>query len=130
LLNAWLNTGMAEPHVMASATWGSAPPSPCITAGAPLNLKAVAGKKSVTLSWAAGSPGPAGGYRIYYSQSGKLQFRGAVAPTTLTYKDSGLTSRTTYTYVVTAWNDCNGNGVFDTGDTESAPSNTASATAQ
>jgi hypothetical protein len=28
LLDAWLNTGMAAPHVMASATWGSAPPPP------------------------------------------------------------------------------------------------------
>ena len=49
----------------------------------------------------------------------------------LTYKDGGLTSRQTYTYVATAWNDCNGNGVFDTGtDTESAVSNQAAATAQ
>jgi len=84
----------------------------------------------VTLTWAAGSQAPTGGYRIYYLQSGKLQFRGAVAAGTLTYKDTGLTSRVTYTYVATAWNDCNGNGVFDAGiDTESAASNSASATA-
>ena len=130
LLNAWLNTGMAEPHVMASATWGSAPPPPCGTPGVPQNLLAKAGKKSITLTWAAGSPAPTGGYRIYYVQSGKLQFRAGVGPTALTYKDSGLTSRQTYTCVVTAWNDCNGNGVFDPGvDTESATSNQASATA-
>jgi hypothetical protein len=37
----------------------------------------------------------------------------------------------TYTYVATAWNDCNANSVFDAGiDTESAASNLASATAQ
>jgi hypothetical protein len=32
LLEAWLNTGMAEPHVMASTTWGSppVPPTPTI----------------------------------------------------------------------------------------------------
>jgi hypothetical protein len=131
LLNAWLNTGMAEPYVMASTTWGSAPPPPCVTPGTPQNLIAKAGKKSITLTWAAGSPVPTGGYRIYYVQSGKLQFRAGVGPTVLTYKDSGLTSRQTYTYVVTAWNDCNGNGVFDAGvDTESAVSNQASATAQ
>jgi hypothetical protein len=131
LLNAWLNTGMAEPFVVASTSWGSAPPPPCVTPGIPQNLTARAGKKSVTLTWVAGSPSPAGGYRIYYLQSGKLQFRAGVGPTTLTYKDSGLTSRVTYTYVVTAWNDCNGNGIFDLGvDTESAVSNQASATAQ
>jgi hypothetical protein len=130
LLNAWLNTGMAEPYVMASATWGSAPPPPCGTPGTPGGLTATAAKKAVTLKWAAGSPAPTGGYRIYYVQAGKLQFRAGVAPGTLTYKDSGLTSRQSYTYVVTAWNDCNGNGAFDAGvDTESAVSNQASATA-
>jgi hypothetical protein len=130
LLNAWLNTGMAEPYVMASTTWGSAPPPPCVTPGVPQTLTATAGKKSITLNWKAGSPAPNGGYRIYYNQSGKLQFRAGVPAGTLTYKDSGLTSRVTYTYVVTAWNDCNGNGVFDAGvDTESAVSNQASATA-
>jgi len=131
LLNAWLNTGMAEPYVMASTTWGSAPPPPCGTPGVPQNLLAKAGKKSITLTWAASNPAPAGGYRVYYVQSGKLQFRAGVSKTSLTYKDTGLTSRQTYTYVVTAWNDCNGNGVFDAGvDTESAVSNQASATAQ
>jgi len=55
----------------------------------------------------------------------------SVGPSTLTFKDTGLTSRVTYTYVVTAWNDCNANGAFDAGvDTESAVSNQASATAQ
>lgn len=114
LLDAWLNTGMAEPHVMASATWGTPPPSPCTTPGVPQNLTARAGKKSLTLSWQAGSPAPTGGYRIYYTQAGKLQFRAGVGPGTLTYKDSGLTSRMTYASVVTAWNDCNGNGVSAT----------------
>jgi hypothetical protein len=130
LFNAWLNTGMAEPHVMAMATWGSAPPPPCGTPGTPQSLAGKPAKKAVTLTWSAGDPTPAGGYRIYYSQSGKLQFRAGVGPTVLTYKDGGLTSRVSYTYVVTAWNDCNGNGVFDAGvDTESAPSAPVSATA-
>lgn len=131
LLNAWLNTGMAEPHVMASATWGSAPAPACETPGILQNLTAKAGKKSVTLTWNAGAPAPTGGYRIYYNQSGKLQFRASVPAGTLTYKDGGLTSRVNYCYVVTAWNDCSGNGIFDPGvDTESAPSNQACATAQ
>jgi hypothetical protein len=132
LLNSWLATGMAEPQVMAAAAWGSAPPPPpCAVPGVPLSLKATAGKKAVSLSWSAASPPPGAGYRIHYLQSGKLQYRGSVGPGVLTYKDSGLTSRVSYTYVVTSWTDCNGNGVFDTGiDTESAPSASASATAQ
>jgi hypothetical protein len=136
LLNAWLNTGMAEPVVMASATWGKnpntePPPPACSTAGVPQTLTAAAGKRSITLNWKAGSPVPTGGYRVHYDQSGKLQLRAGVGPTVLTYKDSGLTSRILYAYAVTAWNDCNGNGVFDSGvDSESAASNTASATAQ
>jgi hypothetical protein len=121
---------MAEPYVMASATWGNAPTPPCAAPGVPQSLIAKAAKKAVTLAWAAISPAPDGGYRIYYSQSGKLQFRAGVGPATLNYKDTGLTSRVSYTYVVTAWNDCNGNGIFDPGiDQESVPSNTATATA-
>lgn len=131
LLDAWLNTGMAEPYVMATATWGTPPPPTCVTPGAPQNLTAKAGKKSITLTWSAGSPPPTGGYRVYYMQAGKLQYRAGVPAGTLTYKDSGLTSRVTYAYVVTGWNDCNGNGTFDAGaDTESVASNQASATAQ
>ena len=131
LLNAWLNTGMAQPQVMASAAWGTPPPPTCAMPGTPQALVAAAGRRSVTLNWAAGSPPPTGGYRVYYDQSGKLLFRAGVPAGTLTYKDSGLSRGTTYTYRVTAWNDCNGNGVFDAGvDTESAASNAASGTAQ
>ena len=130
LLTTWLATGMAEPYVMASTTWGSAPPPPCTMPGMPQSLTAAAAKKAVTLKWSAGTPAGNGGFRVYYLQSGKLQFRGGVAAGVLTYKDSGLTSRVTYTYVVTAWQDCNGNGVFDAGvDVESPVSNSASATA-
>jgi len=136
LLNAWLNTGMAEPHVMAETFWGKKPsteppPPVCATPGVAPNLTAKAAKKAVSLAWSAANPAPDGGYRVYYDQSGKLQLRGSVGKTVLTYKDTGLTSRVTYTYVVTAWQDCNGNGVFDSGvDMESAVSNKASATAQ
>jgi hypothetical protein len=96
-----------------------------------VNLTATAGRKSITLNWAAGSPAPNGGYRVYYDQSGKLVFRAGVGATTLSYKDSGLTSRVTYSYIVKAWQDCNGNGVFDAGvDMESLASNKATATTQ
>jgi hypothetical protein len=135
LLNAWLATGMAEPYSMASTTWGTAPTSgggsTCTAPGTPQNLKATAGKKAITLSWSAGTPAPTGGFRLYYDQSGKLQYRAGVGPSTLTYKDSGLTSRQSYTYVATAWADCNANGVFDAGtDLESGVSNKVTATAQ
>jgi hypothetical protein len=141
LLNAWLATGMAEPYVMATATWGdkvpgpgqptaTPPPPACTTPGVTQSLTATSGKKSVTLNWTAGSPAPTGGYRVYYSQAGKLQFLAEVGPGTTSYKDTRLTSRVLYTYVMTAWNDCNGSGAFDSGiDTESSPSNSASATA-
>jgi hypothetical protein len=121
---------MAEPYVMASATWGTAPAPACSTPGTPGTLAAAAARKAITLTWSAGTPAPTSGYRVYYDQAGKRQLRASVPAGTLTYKDSGLTSRTSYTYVVTAWSDCNGNGTFDTGvDVESAASNLASATA-
>jgi hypothetical protein len=130
LLDAWLATGQAEPQVMATATWGSAPAPACATPGAPQTLTAASGRRAITLSWKAAVPPPNGGYRVHYNQSGKLQFRGSVPAGTLTYKDSGLTSRVSYAYVVTAWQDCNGNGTFDAGtDIEGPVSNTASATA-
>jgi hypothetical protein len=129
LLNTWLHNGMSEPVVMASTTWGAPPAPACNAPGTPSNVEATAGKRSITLSWASVSP--TGGYRIYFDQSGKLQFRAGVGPNTLTYKDGGLTSRTEYCYVITAWNDCNGDGVFDASvDKESSPSAPTCATAK
>lgn len=134
LLNAWLNTGMAEPVVMASATWGSAPTPPgsvCATPGAPQNLNATGGKRSVTIDWTLGDPAAVDGQRIYYDQSGKLQLVDEVAANATSYKNNRLQRNISYCYVVTGWNDCNGNGTFDVGeDNESAPSNTACGTAQ
>ena len=124
LLNTWLATGMAEPFVMAETTWGAAPVPACETPGAPQNLSAKAGKKSITLSWSPGSPAPTGGYRVYYDQNGKLQLRAEVSAETTSFRDTGLTSRMTYTYVVTAFNTCNAEIA------ESQPSNKVSATAQ
>lgn len=129
LLNTWRATGMSEPFVMASATWGTPPAPTCETPGTPQNLTATAGRRSVTLNWAAGTPAPTTGYRVYYDQAGKLQFIANVSATTLTYTDKGLSRNTQYCYRVTAWSDCNNNGVVDTGE-ESAASNQACATAQ
>ena len=116
LLDAWLGTGMAEPYVAASTTWGTPPTAPCQTPGAPQNLTATDGRRSVTLNWAAGSPAPATGYRIYYDQGGKLLFRADVSADTFTFKDSGLSRNTEYCYRVTAWSDCNGDGTVDVGE--------------
>jgi hypothetical protein len=131
LLQAWLNTGMAEPHVMASASWGTPPAPACSAPGAPPTLTAAGERRAVSLSWTAASPPPNGGYRIYYVQAGKLQFRAGVGASTLSYRDTGLSKGTQYCYVVRAWNDCNANGAFDAGtDLEGALSPQACAVAQ
>lgn len=134
MLQAWLSTGMAEPHVMASTSSGTMPeppPPPCDTPGVPPSLIAKAGRLSVSLRWGAGNPPPDGGYRAQYNQSGKYQFIADVPATTLQYRDGGLQRGVQYCYLVTAWNDCNGNGAFDEGvDTESTASNEACATAR
>jgi hypothetical protein len=124
LLDTWLATGMAEPVVMAETAWGAAPQPACAATAVPQNLTAAAGRRSITLSWQPGNPAPTGGYRVYYDQAGKLQLRAELSASTTTYRDSGLTSRVTYTYVVTAFNRC-GSEIA-----ESAASNKASATAQ
>lgn len=123
------NVDGARPFMMAQATYGL---PVCQMPGTPQNLAAAGGRRSVTLTWMAGTPAPTtGGYRVYYDQGGKKQFRASVPVGTTTYTDSGLKRTTTYCYSVTAWNDCNGNGVFDAGiDYESGHSNVACATAQ
>lgn len=131
LLQTWLNTGMAEPYVMASATWGTPPAPACSAPGAPATLTATGDRRAVNLSWTAASPPANGGYRIYYVQAGKLQFLAGVGPTSLSYRDGNLTRGVQYCYVVRAWNDCNRNGAFEAGnDLESVPSPQACAIAQ
>jgi len=131
LLQAWLNTGMAEPHVMASASWGTPPAPACSAPGAPPTLTAAGERRAVSLTGTAANPAPNGGYRIYYVQAGKLQFRAGVGASTLSYRDTGLSRGTQYCYVVRAWNDCNANGAFDAGtDLEGALSPQACAVAQ
>jgi len=102
----------------------------CVTPGAPTNLTATVVKRSITLSWTASSPAPTGGYRIYtVDAAGALNFKTGVGPGTTTYRDTAVTRGTQYCYVIKAWNDCSGNGTFDSGtDPESAASNQACAT--
>jgi hypothetical protein len=64
MLNAWLNTGMAEPHIMATATWtGSVP---CVAPGA-LNSVQIAklSATQVQLSWSASAD--ASQYQVWWS---------------------------------------------------------------
>jgi hypothetical protein len=134
MLEAWLATGMAAPYVMASTTWGTPTPPPgpvCDMPGTPQGLTATGGKRSVTLGWRAGNPASTGGQRVYYDQAGKLQFAAGVPSDTFSYADKGLRRGVHFCYVVTAWNDCDLDSLFDPGvDLESAPSNQACAAAK
>jgi hypothetical protein len=111
LLDAWLNTGMAEPYVMATASWGTAAP-PC-TAEVPAIDTAVAGDKSVAVSWTAVGDPELAGYRLYYDQGGKAQRVVDLACTAgdqsscTSYTDTELTNGQEYCYKVTSYKaDC------------------------
>lgn len=102
MLEAWLNTGMAEPVVMASATWGGA--APVCTLDAPTLLGATAGDKSVALEWSSPAAGVVG-YSLYLDQSGKAQLVAALdcsAGECTRYTATGLTNGQKYCYKVTA----------------------------
>lgn len=98
MLEAWLKTGMAEPYVMASTTWGDAQtcdvPAPTLQTATP-------GNSEVTSNWTAVS---ADGYNLYYDQSGKAQLVANTGAAT-TYTDAGLTNGQEYCYKVTAYTD-------------------------
>ncbi len=97
MLEAWLNTGMAEPHVMASATWGDAQTCQAV---APTLETATPGNSEVTLTWSAVTA--ADGYKVYYDQGTKTQFVADVGNTT-TLTDTGLSNGSEYCYVVTSY---------------------------
>jgi hypothetical protein len=93
----------------------------CTFPGVPPTLTGLKQKKNIKLTWTAGSPAPTGGYRVYRHAYPEPLLRASVSSATLTYTDTGLPNLTSFTYVVKAWNDCNGNGVFDLGiDTETS----------
>jgi len=108
MLEAWLNTGMAEPHVMASTTWGT-PPVEC-NATTPTLLTASPGDKRVSLNWqeVPGDPDITG-YKLYYDQSGKAQLVvDLLCPPDSTdactsYIDIGLNNGQQYCYKVTSY---------------------------
>jgi hypothetical protein len=110
MLEAWLNTGMAEPYVMASTTWG-APPGSC-SATIPTLLTAAPGDKQVSLNWQEIPDEPdLVGYRLYYDQSGKAQLiADKVCPpdsqeTCTSHDDTGLTNGQEYCYKVTSYSE-------------------------
>ena len=96
MLEAWLNTGMAEPHVMASATWGNA--QTC-NVQVPTMQSAIPGNVEVTANWTSVF---AEGYNLYYDQSGKAQLVANTGAAT-TFTDTGLTNGQEYCYKVAAY---------------------------
>jgi cytochrome c2 len=108
MLDAWLSTGMAEPYVMASTTWGT-PPGECDST-TPTMLNASPGDKQVSVNWQAipGDPDVIG-YKLYYDQSGKAQLVVDLPcppdsqETCTSYTDTGLTNGQQYCYKVTSY---------------------------
>ena len=100
MLDAWLNTGMAAPHVMASTTWGTppTPPGEC-DAATPGLLSASPADKQVTVTW---QPAAGDSYNLYYDQAGKAQVV-AGDLTGTSYTDTGLTNGQEYCYKVTSY---------------------------
>jgi len=98
MLDAWLNTGMAAPHVMAQAAWGTQP-EPC-SAETPTLTSATPGNSEVTVAW---GPAAGDGYNLYYDQAGKAQLVAGSLNVT-SYTDTGLTNEETYCYKATTYN--------------------------
>jgi hypothetical protein len=110
MLEAWLNTGMAAPHVMASTTWGTPPGEVVCNADAPSLLTADAGVNGeIVITWqeVQANPGPITSYNLYYDQAGKAQPVTTLncsgdTPGCLSYTDTGLTNGQQYCYKVTS----------------------------
>jgi hypothetical protein len=106
MLEAWLNTGMAAPIAMASASWpaGGPAPEPGCDAAVPALTLAEPQDKSVALSWTdVGEPT----YRLYYDQSDKAQLivdLTCASEQCLVYTDTGLTNGQSYCYKVASFN--------------------------
>jgi hypothetical protein len=99
MLDAWLNTGMAAPYTMASATWRADVPG-CDVA-TPALLSAAAGDKQVVVDWQ--EVAAVDGYRLYYDQAGKAQLIVDLAAPASSYTDTGLSNGQEYCYKVTAY---------------------------
>jgi hypothetical protein len=108
LLEAWLNTGMAEPYIMATTAWGDTGGG--CTVSVPTLLSADPADKQVSLSWQALADTPdLAGYRLYFDQAGKAQLVAELPCTAdaqdgcTSYTHTGLTNGQQYCYEVTAY---------------------------
>jgi len=88
------------------------PPAP------PINLRAAAGDREISLGWSANSEPDLAGYRVYSSTTGVEPFALQAAVTTTRYLNTGLTNGITYFYYVRA---------YDIGNNESPRSNITNA---
>jgi hypothetical protein len=103
MFDAWANTGMAEPFVMATAAWGS-PGEPSCNIENPVLSEALADDKKVTLNWPALTDANVVGYSVFYDQAGKAQWiadSGCVSGQ-CSYTDLNLTNDQTYCYKLSA----------------------------
>jgi hypothetical protein len=103
MMEAWFTQGMAEPFVMASASWGAAPPDTGCDVAAPVLTGASATADSITITW--GAVPEVSTYNIYYDQSDKSQPDDVAACSgqqDCSYTDTGLTSGQGYCYKVSA----------------------------
>jgi len=99
LFEAWLNTGMAEPMVMASASW-SVPPADC-EVSTPMLQSATAGDKQVSLLWnVVQGSAEISHFSLYYDQSGAAEHIADI-PSGSSYTDKNLTNGQTYCYKLT-----------------------------
>ncbi len=98
-----MNLDGAAPYPMAQASIGDT--GGC-TAPVPTLLTATPGHQQVSLTWSdehSGDPAVTG-YRVYYDQAAKGQFRAETGLTT-SYTDTGLTNGQQYCYKVTSFYD-------------------------
>jgi hypothetical protein len=112
IYDLWLHNGGAAPVLIASLSGGAAaPPLPCVAPATPAGLTATGAKKSAKLVWSPVSG--VDGYKVYYAQGGKYTLRATV--TNASYTDSGLLAGQTYTYAVTAFVNCEGGTIGESG---------------
>jgi hypothetical protein len=109
MFEAWLNTGMAAPYVMASAIWHD-PTTPQCNALTPVMISAVPSSQQADITWQSVDP-PADGYKLYYDQAGKAQLVADVGTNTA-YTDTGLTNGQEYCYKVTSYYTDSTTGTF------------------
>jgi hypothetical protein len=95
LLNAWLSTGMAEPYVMASASWGGSPPPPGAFVKVSPSNGATDQATSLTLNW-GDSTGATSYEYCYDTTNDNACTAWTNTGTTSSANLSGLSNSTTY----------------------------------